>query len=106
MDSPDTRRETEHWFVDRGVPHFIDSYNASEDVLTRALPALVLLFLFSSISAIDLDWPAWGIISASLAGLMILLGIWALINRMRGIRPLLRRPSPAAPSKLRGARDW
>lgn len=93
MESPNSQRAaTEDWFVDRGVPHFIDSYNASEDVLTRSLPILVLLFLFSSISAIDLDWPAWGIITASLTGLLILLGIWAVINRMRGIRPLLKRP--------------
>jgi len=90
--SDDARAATEHWFVDRGVPHFIDSYNASEDVLTRSLPILVLLFLFSSISAIDLDWPPAGIVAASLGGLVILLAIWAGINRLRGIRPLLRRP--------------
>ncbi len=78
--------------MDRGVPHFIDSYNASEDVLTRSLPVLVLLFLFSSIGAIDLDWPPAGIVAASVGGLLILLGIWAGINRVRGIRPLLHRP--------------
>lgn len=88
----DSSKQTEDWFVDRGVPHFIDAYNASEDVLTRALPALMLLFLFSSISAIDFDWPAWGIITASLAGLALLLVMWAGINRLRGIHPLLRRP--------------
>jgi len=88
----DPRFSTEWWFVDRGVPHFIASYNAREDVLTRALPVLILLFLFSSISAIDLDWPAWGIITASLAGLAILVAIWAGINKVRGIEPLLRRP--------------
>lgn len=88
----DPRTQTETWFVDRGVPHFIDSYNASEDVFTRTLPALVLLFLFSSISAIDLDWPAWGIVTASAAGLAILLTAWAGINRLRGIQPVLRRP--------------
>lgn len=91
-DRLDPRRDTEHWLVDRGVPHFIDSYSATEDVLTRTLPVLVLLFLFSSISAIDLDWPARGIITASLTGLLILLAVWAMINRLRGIRPLLRRP--------------
>lgn len=87
-----TRADTESWFVDRGIPHFIDSYNAKEDVLTRALPGLMLLFLFSSISAIDLDWPAIGIVAASLAGLLLLLGMWAGINRLRGLHPLLRRP--------------
>ncbi len=96
----DPRRATENWFVDRGVPHFIDSYNASEDVLTRTLPTLVLLFLFSSISAIDLDWPAGGIVLASVGGLLILLGIWALINRARGIRPLLRRPTRVGPVEI------
>ena len=88
----DPRAETEKWFVDRGVPHFIESYSGTEDVLTRALPALVLFFLFSSISAIDLDWPVWGIVAASLGGLLILLGVWAGINWLRGIRPLLLAP--------------
>lgn len=78
--------------MDRGVPHFIDSYNASEDVLTRSLPVLVLLFLFSSIGAIDIDWPPAGIVAASVGGLLILLAIWAAINLVRGIRPLLQRP--------------
>ncbi len=96
----DPRAKTEQWFVDRGVPHFIESYNASEDVLTRALPILVLLFLFSSISAIDLDWAAWEIVTASLGGLLILLGVWAGINRMRGLRPLLRRPERVGPVEI------
>ena len=73
-------------------PHFIDSYNASEDVLTRTLPFLIVAFLFSSISAIDLDWPAWRIVGASLTGLLLLLVMWAGLNRLRGIRPLLQRP--------------
>ncbi|MCP4306779.1 MAG: hypothetical protein GY788_18265 [bacterium] len=90
--SSNVRSDTEHWFVDRGVPQFIESYNASEDVFTRALPALVLFFLFSSISAVDLDWPAWGIVAASFCGLLFLIAAWAVINRLRGIRPLLRRP--------------
>ena len=88
----DPRIDTERWFVDRGVPHFIDSYNASEDVLTRTLPFLIVAFLFSSISAIDLDWPAWRIVGASLTGLLLLLAMWAGLNRVRGIHPLLRRP--------------
>ena len=99
-DANDPRQNTERWFVGRGVPHFIDSYNASEDVLTRSLPVLVLLFLFSSISAIDLDWPAWGIVAASLGGLLILLAVWALINRLRGVRPLLRRPDRVGPVEI------
>jgi hypothetical protein len=94
------RTQTEKWFVDRGVPHFIESYNATEDVLTRALPILVLFFLVSSIGAIDLDWPAWGIATASLGGLAILLVVWAGINRLRGVEPLLRRPERVGPVEI------
>ncbi len=83
--------ETERWFVRRGVPHFITAYSASEDVFTRAVPILTLVFLFSAISAIDLDWPTWGIVLASAGGLVVLLAAWMLLNRMRG-RRLLAAP--------------
>jgi hypothetical protein len=83
-----TVEAAEKWFVRRGVPHFIDGYSASEDVLTRAVPVLTLVFLFSAISAIDLDWPTWAMVVASGLGLAILVGAWILINRLRGRRRL------------------
>lgn len=80
---PQARIETERWFVKRGIPQFIAAYSAREDVLTRALPALTLAFLVSSISAIDLDWPWWGITLATAAGLAVLVVAWAGINTLR-----------------------
>ena len=53
-------------------------------MLTRALPALVVAFLFSSISAIDLEWPWWGITLAILGGLALLLAAWAGFNVIQG----------------------
>lgn len=90
-DHSPTKQETERWFVRRGVPHFITAYNASEDVLTRAVPALTLVFLFSAISAVDLDWPTWGIVLASAGGLLVLVTAWMVLNRIRG-RKLLATP--------------
>ncbi len=84
-------RQTERWFVARGVPHLIADYRASEDVLTRALPVLTLIFVASSVSAIDLAWPPVGIGFAIAGGVSILIGAWALLNRSRG-RPALARP--------------
>ena len=81
---PLARRDVERWFIRRGIPHFIAGYSATEDVLSRALPALAVAFLFSSVSAIDLDWPWWGITLAILGGLTVLLVAWAGINVMRG----------------------
>lgn len=88
---PESRDEAERWFVERGVPHFIEDYSATEDVLTRAAPFLALVFLISAISAIDLDWPAYGIALAGLGGLSILIGVWVLLNWWRG-RPLTSLP--------------
>jgi hypothetical protein len=84
--------DTERWFVKRGVPHFISAYNAREDVLTRTLPFLAAVFLFSAISAIDLDWPPWAMVFAVIGGLVLLASAWMVINRMRG-RPPRSRPN-------------
>ncbi|MEA2002967.1 MAG: hypothetical protein U9N84_13915 [Actinomycetota bacterium] len=86
--TPERVTATERWFVSRGVPHFIAEYNATEDVLTRALPALTLAFLISSVSAIDLDWSGWAIGFAIVGGFAALIGAWAGINSLRGRRPL------------------
>ena len=88
MDDPTHLRETERWFVQRGLPHFIAEYSATEDVLTRALPGLVVIFLFSAYAAVDLSWPPWGIVLAVIGGFCVLLGAWAALNRARGRRPL------------------
>ncbi|MGI9625321.1 MAG: hypothetical protein ACR2QM_00680 [Longimicrobiales bacterium] len=84
----------ERWFVRRGVPHFIKGYSATEDVLTRAAPFLTLVFLLSAVSAIDLDWPVWGMVLAILGGLLILLGAWAALNELRG------RPRWSLPTRI------
>ena len=90
---------TDRWFVKRGVPHFMATYTAGEDVLTRALPVLTLAFLLSALAAIDLDWPRWGIALAVIGGLAVLLSAWALINTVRG-RPRLDRPARVGRPKL------
>ncbi len=90
------REDVEHWFIRRGVPHFISGYSATDDVLTRALPALVLAFLFSAVAAIDLDWPWWGIALAIAGGLGVLLAAWAGLNALRN------RPRWALPESVGG----
>jgi hypothetical protein len=90
---PGTRREittVERWLIRRGVPHFIEGYSASEDVLTRALPALTVVFLFEMIGAANLEWVWWINLLSVLGGFAILLGGWAVANLVRGRRPLQR----------------
>ena len=84
--------ETERWFLRRGVPHLIANYNAAEDVFTRALPLLTILFLFSMVGALDTEFTLWQNVGVAVGGFALLIGIWAAVNRMRGIRRLLARP--------------
>lgn len=91
-----TRDEVERWFIKRGIPHFISGYSVTEDVLTRALPVLVVAFLLSSIAAIDLGWQWWAITLAIVGGLGLLIAAWAGLNTLR------RRPRWALPDSVGG----
>jgi len=85
------RRRTERWFLRRGLPHLIEGYSASRDVLTRAVPLLTVVFLFEVLNAPKRSFPVWLDAVAVAGGLAILLGGWALANHARG-RPALARP--------------
>jgi hypothetical protein len=76
----------ERWFLKRGIPHFIDRYNASQDVFTRALPVLVLVFLAEVLGAGKLGWPWWANRLAEIGGLVLLIAVWGAVNRLRGRR--------------------
>ncbi|MCZ7527758.1 MAG: hypothetical protein M5U14_16100 [Acidimicrobiia bacterium] len=91
--------ETERWFLRRGVPHFIDRYNASEDILTRIVPLLTLVFVVEVLLATKWGWAWWLNALAVAGGFGILLGGWALANRARG-RPALARPVDVGPVEV------
>ena len=84
-------KETERWFTHRGLPHFIFDYSASQDVWTRGLPALVFLFLLNISGGLRTDRTWVGNTIAAAVGLLIGLGVWALVNRLKG-RRLLQLP--------------
>jgi hypothetical protein len=82
--------DTERWFIDRGVPHFISRYSASRDVFTRALPVLTAIFLLELLGALNFTWAAWINVLAAAGGFGLLLGIWVLANVLRDRSPLAR----------------
>ena len=79
---------TEGWFRRRGVPHFIQNYNAREDILTRALPFLVVALLVEAFLFVNPSLPWW--VNVLVVGfvLLFILGSWAGINFLRGRRLL------------------
>jgi amino acid transporter len=82
-----------------GLPLLIEDYSAYEDVFTRAVPLLGLVFIGQLLGAVQLDWPLWANLLALAGGLAILLAGVALVNRSRG-RPALSVPDRVAPIEL------
>ena len=88
----DPRDVTEDWLTGQGVPHFIVDYSATEDIFTRAALPLTLIFILELLNGINtetFDW--WLNVIAAVVGVGIGVGVFALVNTVRG-RPPFRRP--------------
>jgi hypothetical protein len=81
-----TRRDLERQFRRAGLPLFIRDYTAAEDVFTRALPFLALVFVLLVLSALNLRWGFWANVGAFLGGLAILVVGFGVLNVARGRR--------------------
>lgn len=93
----DLQRRTERWFVRRGLPHFIDHYNAREDIFTRAAPFLAVVFVLSLINIrIGDGTMGRNLVSLGL-GVAVGLGGVALVNVLGGRKPLSRPRRIGAP---------
>ncbi|MEA2149675.1 MAG: hypothetical protein QOD69_1505 [Solirubrobacteraceae bacterium] len=82
-----------------GLPLLIEDYSAYEDVFTRAVPLLGLVFIGQLLGAVQLDWPLWANVLALAGGLAILVGGVAVVNHGRG-RPALSIPDRVGPVEL------
>lgn len=88
----DAIRATEHWFVIRGLPHFVYRFRSSRDVWVAVVPVVLLLFVIEiAVLAPNEEYPVLGSIAAVVGGLAAVLAVWAVANRLRG-RPFLARP--------------
>lgn len=94
-----TIAETEQWFVSQGLPHFAPEYTATEKIFPRMSPILALSFLITVTLTIHQEWPLWLAVVTSLASFLVLVGIWAVANRARGL-PALRSPRMVGPVEI------
>jgi hypothetical protein len=87
-------QELERDFRRSGLPLLSEDYSATEDVFTRAIPLLALVFVVEILGAINLKWTAGENVLAAIGGLALLLGAFGILNVVR------RRPFLSIPHKL------
>ncbi|MEM9202845.1 MAG: hypothetical protein AAGC53_14360 [Actinomycetota bacterium] len=90
MDTTVDKDRCERWFVRRGLPHLIHDYSATDDIFTRMAPFLTFVVFAEFFLTFGDRWSGWSQAVAFGAGIAALLGGVALVNRIRGRRPLQR----------------
>lgn len=93
------RSAVERWFLRQGLPHLIHDYRASTDVFTRAMPFLVLVFMFNVVGAFGDRFTGWSQAGVALLSAAIILGLAAAVNLLRG-RRVLQLPDVVGPIEL------
>jgi hypothetical protein len=81
--------DIERWFVRRGVPHYIERYDASTKVWTRAAPFLVVFTVAVAILAVVVE-PRVDVIVDAAAAVVSPLVIWVVGNVARRRKPFTR----------------
>lgn len=91
----DVLDDIEAWFVERGLPHFVEreTEGSALDAWTRALPLLVGAYVLLGLNALDLqNWTLGENLVTAGVVILVLVGVWALSNRLRGV-PMFARPT-------------
>ena len=103
MTPAECANEIERWFVQRGVPHLVETDNDASilDTWTRALPLLVAAYLLLGLNALNVrDWSLSQNLATAAAVIAMLLAAWVLSNRLRGVAAFARPTDIDAPELL------
>lgn len=90
----------ERWFVQRGLPHFVEHQDSATTIWGRALPLLVAAYLVLGLNALDLrGWSVVENLGAAAFVLAIAVVTWVVANLLRR-RPGFDRPHDIGPAEL------
>jgi hypothetical protein len=78
-------RELERGFRRDGLPNLIVDLSATDDIFTRAIPFLTLVFVVEAVNAFDVN-AGWANLLLGLGGAVVLFGGFGLLNVVRGRR--------------------
>ena len=87
MPERDLRHQTERWLRKQGLPHLIDDYSASDDVLTRMLPLFALLFAGQISLAYGDRFSGWAQAGITTLFAAVLLAAAVVVNLIRKRKP-------------------
>jgi len=68
-----------------GLPNLIVDLSVAEDIFTRAIPVLALVFVVEIVNALDID-AGWANLLLALGGAVVLIGGFGMLNVVRGRR--------------------
>jgi MFS family permease len=90
----------ERWFVDRGLPHFVERRDSATAIWGRALPLLVPAYLLLGLNALNLvDYSVAKNLAVAAFVLAIAVVTWVVANVVRR-RPAFDRPHDIGPAEL------
>ena len=90
----------EHWFVGRGLPHFVERHESVWDIWGRAVPLLILGYLLLGLNALDLDHWSWvHNVLVAVVVVVVLAATLVAANVVRR-RPAFSRPATIGPAEL------
>jgi len=93
----------ERWFVDRGLPHFVERRDPAADIWARALPLLVPAYLLLGLNVLKVNgrdrWSLGQNLAAAGFAVLVLMATWVIANLLRRRRPLAR-PGRIGPAEL------
>jgi hypothetical protein len=90
-------RELERGFRRDGLPNLIVDLSATEDIFTRGIPFLTLVFVVEVMNALDVN-AGWANLLLGLGGAVVLFGGFGLLNLARRRRFLSIPSGSASPS--------
>jgi hypothetical protein len=78
-------RELERGFRREGLPNLIVDLSAAEDIFTRAIPFLSVVFVLEIVNALDVE-AGWANLLLALAGAAVMISAIGMLNVVRGRR--------------------
>jgi hypothetical protein len=99
-DDADEVAAIERWFVERGLPHFVERRDSATTIWGRALPLLVVAYLLLGLNALNVrEWSVAENLAAAAFVLAVAVVTWVVANVVRR-RPPFDRPHAIGPAEL------